>query len=299
MTNPFGGFSGENRNQSGGTTGYGGYGYQQLGSYGYHQPGAAPGNPPGGAGAPPIDAMDILGQSFKGYLKQPVPGMLAMLVHLVIIILLLFVPGTVLGGVFAAMEESGTDIEPLVTTVGIPLTVVMMLFAYAYLFWLMANLINGSRNIADGEKVTFRDYFRFAQLSGCAGVEACFFILVMIGTVAGGFPGIILYALLWPAPVTKADNPDKPHIDCFREALNLVMENLGQSLLFILVSSLIASLLVFMPIVGFLAAYPIFLIVAYRELRKIEIDVIVAIREREGNNTMLRLLAWERVGEDA
>lgn len=42
-----------------------------------------------------------------------------------------------------------------------------------------------------------------------------------------------------------------------------------------------------------------FLIVAYRELRKIEIDVIVAIREREGNNTMLRLLAWERVGEDA
>lgn len=28
-------------------------------------------------------------------------------------------------------------------------------------------------------------------------------------------------------------------------------------------------------------------------------DVIVAIREREGNNTMLRLLAWERVGEDA
>lgn len=273
MTNPFDGFSGENRNQFGGTTGYGGYdyhqsgsygyqqpngyGYQQPGSYGYHQPGAVPGNPPGGAAAPPIDAMDILGQSFKGYLKQPVPGMLAMLVHLVILILLLFVPGTVLGGVFAAMEESGTDIEPLVTTVGIPLTVVMMLFAYAYLFWLMANLINGSRNIADGEKITFRDYFRFAQLSGCAGVEACFFILVMIGTVAGGFPGIILYALLWPAPVIKADNPDKPLMDCFREALNLVMENLGQSLLFILVSSLIASFVVFIPIVGFLAAYPI------------------------------------------
>ena len=273
MTNPFGGFSSENRNQSGGTTGYGGYdyhqsgsygyqqpngyGYQQPGSYGYHQPGAVPGNPPGGAGAPPIDAMDILGQSFKGYLKQPVPGMLAMLVHLVILILLLFVPGTVLGGVFAAMEESGTDIEPLVTTVGIPLTVVMMLFAYAYLFWLMANLINGSRNIADGEKVTFRDYFRFAQLSGCAGVEACFFILVMIGTVAGGFPGIILYALLWPAPVIKADNPDKPLMDCFREALNLVMENLGQALLFIFVCSLIASFVVFIPIVGFLAAYPI------------------------------------------
>ncbi len=273
MTNPFGGFSGENRNQPGGTTGYGGYdyhqsggygnpqpngyGYQQPGSYGYHQPGAVPGNPLGGAGAPPIDAMDILGQSFKGYLKQPVPGMLAMLVHLVILILLLFVPGTVLGGVFAAMEESGTDIEPLVTTVGIPLMIVMMLIAYAYLFWLMANLINGSRNIADGEKVTFRDYFRFAQLSGCAGVEACFFILVMIGTVAGGFPGIILYALLWPAPVIKADNPDKPLMDCFREALNLVMENLGQALLFIFVCSLIASFVVFIPIVGFLAAYPI------------------------------------------
>lgn len=264
MSNPYQGFSGDNGNQFGGTTGYGsydyhdatGYGYQQSGGFGYQQTGAVPGNPSGGAGAQPIDAMDIVGQSFKGYLKQPVPGMLAMLVHFIITFALLLVPSTVVGGIFAAMEESGTDIEPLVPTVGIPLMVVMGLAAFAYLFWLMANLFNGSRKIADGEKVTFRDYFRFAQLSGCAGVYACFFILVMLGSIAGGLPGLILYALLWPAPVIKADNPDKPLMDCFREALDLVMENLGQLLLFILVCSLIASLLVFIPIVGFLAAYP-------------------------------------------
>lgn len=192
--------------------------------------------------------MDIVGQSFKGYLKQPVPGMLAMLVHFIITFALLLVPSAVVGG---------TDIEPLVPTVGIPLMVVMGLAAFAYLFWLMANLFNGSRKIAEGQKVTFRDYFRFAQLNGCAGVYACFFILVMLGSIAGGFPGLILFALLWPAPVIKADNPDKPLMDCFREALNLVMENLGQSLLFILVCYLISSLLVFIPIVGFLAAYPI------------------------------------------
>ena len=135
--------------------------------------------------------------------------------------------------------------------------VVMGLVAFAYLFWLMANLFNGSRKIADGEKVTFRDYFRFARLSGSAGVEACFFAVTTIGTLAGGFPGLILYALLWPAPAIKADNPDKPLIDCFREAINLVMENLGQSLLFILVGSLIVSFVIFIPIVGVLAAYPI------------------------------------------
>ncbi|OFN76452.1 MULTISPECIES: hypothetical protein [unclassified Corynebacterium] len=265
MSNPYQGISGDNGNQFGGTTGYGsydyhdatGYGYQQSGGFGYQQTGAVPGNPSGGAGAQPIDAMDIVGQSFKGYLKQPVPGMLAMLVHFIITFALLLVPSTVVGGIFAAMEESGTDIEPLVPTVGIPLMVVMGLAAFAYLFWLMANLFNGSRKIADGEKVTFRDYFRFAQLSGCAGVYACFFILAMLGTIAGGFPGLILFALLWPAPVIKADNPEKPLMDCFREALDLVMENLGQSLLFILVCSLITSLLVFIPIVGFIAAYPI------------------------------------------
>lgn len=273
MSNPYQGFSGESGNQFGGVGGYGGYdyrdaagyghqlpgsyGYQQSGSYGEHQPGAWPGNPPGGAPAQPIDAMDIVGQSFKGYLKQPVPGMLAMLVHFIITFALLLVPSAVVGGIFAAMEESGTDIEPLVPTVGIPLMVVMGLAAFAYLFWLMANLFNGSRKIADGEKVTFRDYFRFGQLNGCAGVYACFFIVVMLGSIAGGFPGLILYGLLWPAPVIKADNPDKPLMDCFREALDLIMENLGQSLLFILVCSLISSLLVFIPIVGFLAAYPI------------------------------------------
>lgn len=273
MSNPYQSFSGDRGNQFGGAGGYGGYdyhdtagyghqqpgnyGYQQSSSYGESQPGAWAGNPPGGAPAQPIDAMDIVSQSFKGYLKQPVPGMLAMLVHFIITFALLLVPSTAVAGIFAVMEENGTDIEPLVPTVGIPLMVVMGLVAFAYLFWLMANLFNGSRKIADGEQVTFRDYLRFAQLSGCAGVYACFFTLVMLGSIAGGFPGLILFALLWPAPVIKADNPDKPLMDCFREALNLVMENLGQSLLFILVCSLIASLLVFIPIVGFLAAYPI------------------------------------------
>ena len=37
-----------------------------------------------------------------------------------------------------------------------------------------------------------------------------------------------------------------------------------------------------------------FLIVAYRELRKIETDVIVAIREREGNTSMALDIAWEQ-----
>ena len=273
MSNPYQSFSGDRGNQFGGAGGYGGYdyhgtagyghqqpgnyGYQQSSSYGQRQPGAWAGNPPGGAPAQPIDAMDIVGQSFKGYLKQPVPGMLAMLVHFIITFALLLVPSTVVGGIFAAMEESGTDIEPLVPIVGIPLMVVMGLVGFAYLFWLMANLFNGSRKIADGEQVTFRDYFRFARLSGSAGVEACFFAVTTIGTLAGGFPGLILYALLWPAPAIKADNPDKPLIDCFREAINLVMENLGQSLLFILVGSLIVSFVIFIPIVGVLAAYPI------------------------------------------
>lgn len=113
MSNPYQSFSGDSGNQFGGAGGYGdydyhqsgsygyqqpnGYGYQQPGSFGYHQPGAAPGNPQGGAPAQPIDAMDIVGQTFKGYLKQPVPGMLAMLVHLIISFALLLVPGTVLG----------------------------------------------------------------------------------------------------------------------------------------------------------------------------------------------------------
>lgn len=180
-----------------------------------------------------------------------------MLVHLVISLVLLFIPGTVFGGVLAAMEESGTDVEPLVTSVGIPVMVITMILAFAYLFWLMANLFNGSTKIANGEKVTFRDYFRFARLSGSAGVYASVFAVVTIGTVAGGFPGIILYALLWPAPVIKADDPDKPLLECFREAFHLVIENLGQSLLFFFVCSLITSFVVFIPIVGFLAAYPI------------------------------------------
>lgn len=37
-----------------------------------------------------------------------------------------------------------------------------------------------------------------------------------------------------------------------------------------------------------------FLIVAYRELRKIETDVIVAIREREGTTDMSLDISWEQ-----
>ena len=246
-----------------------GQGYQQQGGYGagYQQEGGygAGYQQQGGLTVSPVDAMDSIGQAFKGYFKQPMPGALAALAYYAIIVLGVFLLILVLS--LAAASTSASSYDPAADvfsddgSAGLgALSIFAMVVVYLLVIflsaWMYAASISASCKIANGENVSFGDYFKGGNVKGILGVYVCYIIAVVIGTFTIVL-GIVAAVLFWAAPVIKAEDPEKSIGECFKESKNLVVNNFGQMFLFYLVFTILVNLFMLIPIVGMLCAVPL------------------------------------------
>ncbi|MDK8762818.1 hypothetical protein QP922_03140 [Corynebacterium sp. MSK218] len=236
-----------------------GAGYQQQGAYaaGYQQQ--------GGLTVSPVDAMDSIGQAFKGYFKQPMPGALAILTYYAIVALGGFLLIMVLS--LGAASTSATSYDPATGTfsdggaAGLgALSILAMVVVYLSMIllnaWMYAGCVSASCKIANGQNVSFGDYFKGGNVKGIFGVYVCYIIAVVIGTFTIVL-GIVAAVLFWAAPVIKAEDPEKSIGECFKESKNLVVNNFGQMFLFYLVFTILVNLFMLIPIVGILCAPPL------------------------------------------
>ncbi|QRP98906.1 hypothetical protein I6J72_05220 [Corynebacterium sp. FDAARGOS 1242] len=236
-----------------------GAGYQQQGGYGagYQQQ--------GGLTVSPVDAMDSIGQAFKGYFKQPMPGALAVLTYYAIVALGAFLLIMVLS--LGAASTSATSYDPATDTfsdggaAGLgALSILAMVVVYLLMIllnaWMYAGCVSASCKIANGQNVSFGDYFKGGNVKGIFGVHICYIIAVIIGTFTIVL-GIVAAVLFWAAPVIKAEDPEKSIGECFKESKNLVVNNFGQMFLFYLVFTILVNLFMLIPIVGILCAPPL------------------------------------------
>ena len=236
-----------------------GQGYQQQDGYGagYQQQ--------GGLTVSPVDAMDSIGQAFKGYFKQPMPGALAVLTYYAIVALGVFLLIMVLS--LGAASTSATSYDPATDTfsdggaagfgaLSIFGLVVVYFLAILLSAWMYAGCVSASCKIANGQNVSFGDYFKGGNVKGAFGVYICYIIAVIIGTFTIVL-GIVAAVLFWAAPVIKAEDPEKSIGECFKESMNLVVNNFGQMFIFYLLFSILMSLFMLIPIVGMLCAPPL------------------------------------------
>ena len=248
-------------------TGQGAYGqgYQQPG--GYQQTGGYAGGyqQHNGLTVSPLDAMDAIGQAFKGFFKQPVPGALAGLAYYAIMFAIVFIPLLVVG--VGTASTAATSYDPATETfsdegaaslgaLSILVIVVCYLIALFLAAWMYANFYSASRKVADGDTVSFGDFFKGDNVGGILGVYVCYILIVLVGSLLI-LPGIVAAILFWAAPAIKTDDPEKSVGDCFKESLQLVTKNFGQSLLFYIVFSLALGLFAMIPIVGILCVLPL------------------------------------------
>ena len=236
-----------------------GQGYQQQDGYGagYQQQ--------GGLTVSPVDAMDSIGQAFKGYFKQPMPGALAVLTYYAIVALGVFLLIMVLS--LGAASTSATSYDPATDAfsdggaagfgaLSIFGLVVVYFLAILLSAWMYAGCVSASRKIANGENVSFGDYFKGGNVKGIFGVYICYIIAFVIGSFTIVL-GIVAAVLFWAAPVIKAEDPEKSIGECFKESMNLVVNNFGQMFIFYLLFSILMSLFMLIPIVGMLCAPPL------------------------------------------
>ncbi|MCQ9677102.1 hypothetical protein [Corynebacterium sp. BF-R-2] len=246
-----------------------GQGYQQQGGYGagYQQEGGygAGYQQQGGLTVSPVDAMDSIGQAFKGYFKQPMPGALAALAYFAVMGIGIFLPLFVVS--IGAASTAATSYDPATDAfsdggaaglgaLSIFGLVVVYFLAILLSAWMYAGCVSASRKIANGENVSFGDYFKGGNVKGIFGVYICYMIALVIGSFTIVL-GIVAAVLFWAAPVIKAEDPEKSIGECFKESMNLVVNNFGQMFLFYLLFSILMSLFMLIPIVGILCAPPL------------------------------------------
>ncbi|PCC81860.1 hypothetical protein COM45_11695 [Corynebacterium accolens] len=230
---------------------YGEYGeYGAQGGAGYAGAGNAPnGNQMSGQlqGPPPrLDAGDAIGQGFKGFFRNPGPWILAPLAHFVIMFLLAGVIVAIVAGL-APSTSDPSEAGNILAPIGGVFCVVFMLF---YCFWMTANVYRAAAKETDGQRASFGDFFKSGNTFGLMGHYIVVQIIVYVGLILLIIPGLLASFFLSFVPYIKADNPEMSLGETFRTSFNLTKNNVGQSLLCLIVGGLLVSLLACIPIVG-------------------------------------------------
>ncbi|MCG7246842.1 hypothetical protein MHK03_02710 [Corynebacterium simulans] len=230
---------------------YGEYGeYSAQGGAGYAGAGNAPnGNQMSGQlqGPPPrLDAGDAIGQGFKGFFRNAGPWILAPLAHLVIMVLLAGVIVAIIAGLAPSTSDPSDPGNTLASIGGVFCAVFILLYS----FWMTANVYRAAAKETDGQRASFGDFFKSGNTFGLMGHYIAVEIIVIVGFILLIIPGLIAGFFLYFVPFIKADNPEMSLGETFRTSFNLTKNNVGQSLLCIIVGGLLVSLLAYIPIVG-------------------------------------------------
>lgn len=231
---------------------YGEYGeYGAQGGAGYAGAGNAPnGNQMTGQlqGPPPrLDAGDAIGQGFKGFFRNPGPWILAPLAHFGIMLLVLLVPF----GIILALSPSNSAPDDPVNVWGPVAMIACVVLLVLYSFWVAANSYCAAAKEVDGKPASFGDFFKGGNTFGVLWHYLVVQIIVFVGLILLIIPGLIVGFLLYFVPFIKADNPEMSLGETFRTSFNLTKNNVGQSLLCIILGGLLVSLLGSIPVVGY------------------------------------------------
>ncbi|MDD7581302.1 MULTISPECIES: hypothetical protein [unclassified Corynebacterium] len=256
-----------------------GYGYQnQNPNQGtpYGQPGYAGAGPQAGfqsgtvyAPTPP-DAPGAVGQGFKGYFQNFGPWFGAAVVYLVLQFLPM-IPFALVVALTGILETEGTASTGS-ATMGAAFIVLLLLGACVFLvgLWMYVNFYHGAVEEANGQRVSFRGLFRFdGGRVGTMVTVAVYGILVWLGCFFFIIPGLFIAFLLCWVPVIKAEDPSKGIGAAMWESYRLSTQNIGTTLLLVVLLVLLQMAASLIPIVGSLVVLPVLFfawVLTYRSL---------------------------------
>ncbi|WP_244080465.1 hypothetical protein [Corynebacterium striatum] len=213
-----------------------------------------------------LDAMDVIGQGFKGFFRNWAPWTGAITVHFIILVVVMVGP-MLIGGALAAGSastsssydyygDSSYDGASAGMGAAAVLSIVLgVIIGLVYSCWMIGNIQCAASKEADGQRATFGDFFKSKNAFAVAGHSLVAALVVSAASLLFVIPGIIAAFLLYFVPYIKADNPQMSIGETFRASYELTKNNIGQSLLCIVICGLLVSILFYIPAVGFGFAY--------------------------------------------
>lgn len=236
-------------------------------------PPGPPPNPGGGAPPPPSagsewDLGTAISYGWNKFSANVAQIILAALVLVVGIIVLAVIGGvlvglvTTSGGVECTTVNGFTECEasggtPFILGMILNLLVGAVIFVYAQIVG--AGLIRGALGITEGRDFQFAEVFKTDKIGPVILTSLIVGALTFVGFILCYIPGLII-AFLTTYSLYFVLDQDLAPVDAVKASVNLVRENLGQTLIWYLVGGLIAAAGAFACGVGMLVTVPLVLI---------------------------------------
>lgn len=213
-----------------------------------------------------LDAMDVIGQGFKGFFRNWAPWTGAITVHFIILLVVMVVPMLIGGALAAGSASTGSSYDYYgdssydgasagMGAAAVLSVVLGVIIGLVYSCWMIGNIQCAASKEADGQRATFGDFFKSKNAFAVAGHSLVATLVVSAASLLFVIPGIIAAFLLYFVPYIKADNPQMSVGETFRASYELTKNNIGQSLLCIVICGLLVGILFYIPAVGFGFAY--------------------------------------------
>ncbi|HCG3151734.1 TPA: hypothetical protein NJV69_002701, partial [Corynebacterium striatum] len=158
-----------------------------------------------------LDAMDVIGQGFKGFFRNWAPWTGAITVHFIILVVVMVVP-MLFGGVLALGSastsssydyygDSSFDSASTGMSAAAVLSIVLgVVIGLVYSCWMIGNIQCAASKEADGQRATFGDFFKSKNAFAVAGHSLVAALVVSAASLLFVIPGIIAAFLLYFVP---------------------------------------------------------------------------------------------------
>lgn len=196
------------------------------GQPGYFRESTAPGD---------IDAVNIIGDSFRYFGRNWVQWLFAPLVQMVV----LFVAYLIIAVVFAAgggslsIEASteGTALDGSLGVLGVLLLAIAVIALLIVYLWANAIWYQAANKQVNGQDLMFGDFFTFKGMGGIMLAYLVTSVVIGIGLFLLVIPGLFALFFWWWVPAVKAARPDLGLGDCFKLSADIAKRNIGTTLL--------------------------------------------------------------------
>lgn len=225
------------------------------GGYGGPPPGGYGGQPPGGYGGPPVggapwDLGTALGYGWNKFQQNAAQIILAALA-MVLGIIVVAVIGFLIQGAIVSYDTS------FIVILFLNAVIVALVFVVAQLIG--AGIIRGALDITEGRPFNASTVFKFQNAANVLLTALLIGAGVLVGTILCYIPGIVFGFVSSYAMYFVVDKNLAP-VDAIKASFELVKNNLGTTIIWYIVSSIVGGIGAILCGIGLIVTLPIALI---------------------------------------
>ncbi|MDK8692437.1 hypothetical protein [Corynebacterium sp. MSK158] len=223
---------------------------QQFGQQQYGQPGYAGSPYPGDDSlfGRDVDAIQIIGDSFRYFGRNWAQWIFGPLVQIVIVSILYLLLTLVLAGSgtsIDALANSGSGSDAALTGGLIAVMFLAIIAMFLVFIWSISTWYKAANKQVDTGMLEIKDFLSFKNVAGLMAVNVLSWLVISLGFVLLIIPGLFAAFFFTWMPAVKAVRPELSVGETFGASIEVAKKNVGVTILVVVLSAVLYAVLSF------------------------------------------------------